>query len=160
MINFVNVNKFCNDDVSLIENYNEAINSKETYVCHHRLEIELDLSVNELIKRKMYYNRPASELIFLTKSEHSRIHTLGKNNPNYGKFGEKNPMYGKSSENFMAPEAIKAKREKHRINSTGRAWMTDGENNYFISSEQIDEYLNKGCYFGCIHRKYTRRKKA
>lgn len=34
------VYKYCKDDPSLIENYDEAINSTEIYDCHHRLETD------------------------------------------------------------------------------------------------------------------------
>lgn len=44
--------------------------------CHHRLEIELNKSVQELKDLNLYFNRPADELIFLTKSEHIRLHNL------------------------------------------------------------------------------------
>lgn len=71
----------CCEDISLIDNYNEAINDKEKmWDCHHRLEIELNKTRSELIKLNLYYNRPATELIFLTRSEHKLLHKdlLGK----------------------------------------------------------------------------------
>ena len=37
------------------------------------------MSRKDLIEIGEYYNRPAAELIFLTKSEHHRLHNLGKN---------------------------------------------------------------------------------
>ena len=30
---------FCCEDISLIENYYEAVNSPEVYACHHKREI-------------------------------------------------------------------------------------------------------------------------
>ncbi len=69
---------YCKDDISLIENYDKAINSNETYDCHHKLEIELNMSPNELKEKDLYFQRPASELIFLTKSEHISLHRRGK----------------------------------------------------------------------------------
>lgn len=86
MINKACVKMFCCEDISLIENYNEAINDKsQTYSIHHRLEIQdgvLVYTKQQLIDCGKYFNRPASELIFLTKSEHSRLHSslhmLGK----------------------------------------------------------------------------------
>ena len=65
---------FCCDDIRLIENYDEAINSNEIYDCHHRLETDKHMSAKELIDNDLYYNRPASELIFLTHREHSHLH--------------------------------------------------------------------------------------
>ena len=70
------VKSFCCEDVSLIENYDKAINSNEMWDCHHRLEIQnnIIISKRDLIKQGLYYNRPASELIFLTKADHRKLH--------------------------------------------------------------------------------------
>ena len=77
MIYLKNVKKFCKDDFSLIENYDKAITDKtQVWDCHHRRETIY--SAKELIDIGEYYNRPACELIFLTKSEHTRLHKLGK----------------------------------------------------------------------------------
>lgn len=79
MIKEKNVKMYCCDDISLIENYNEAINDKEqTWHCHHLNEDKF--SRNELIKLNMYYNRPANELIFLTLYEHNKLHKKFNNN--------------------------------------------------------------------------------
>lgn len=75
------VKRYCNGDISQIENYELAVNDEcHTWHCHHRAEIQPDgtkVSLNELKNRGLYWNRPASELIFLTKSEHSRLHKMG-----------------------------------------------------------------------------------
>ena len=86
------VKQICKDDISLIENYEQAVNDPtQTWECHHRLELTLDgefaHSREELKRLGMYYHRPYFELIFLTLEEHSRIHMKGDNNPNYGKTG-------------------------------------------------------------------------
>ena len=68
---------YCREDISLIENYENAINDKtQTWHCHHRRETIF--SRKDLIEIGEYYNRPACELIFLTKSEHIKLHHLGK----------------------------------------------------------------------------------
>jgi len=78
MINEYCANKFCCEDISLIENYEKAISDKtQTWDLHHRKEEE-GYSRKELKYLGLYYKRPASELIFLTKSEHNRIHHKGK----------------------------------------------------------------------------------
>lgn len=78
MINEFNLRKYCCEDISLIENYNEAVNdTTQIWDCHHRKEIELNKNRQELIDMGLYYNRPASELIFLTHSEHTSLHTKG-----------------------------------------------------------------------------------
>lgn len=68
---------FCCEDISLIENYDKAMNddNEETiWICHHRLGIELNKSGEELEAMGLYWNRPASELLFLTTNEHTRLH--------------------------------------------------------------------------------------
>lgn len=85
MINIGNVYAYCIEDISLIENYEEAISDKENmWLCHHRLEthdedgnwlqLKDHITKKELIERGKYYHVPASELIFLKKREHQRIH--------------------------------------------------------------------------------------
>lgn len=82
------VKSYCCDDVSNIENYDKAVNSPELWHCHHRFEthfsdgtprpINAQLTAAELKALDMYYNRPASELIFVTHKEHTSLHMKGK----------------------------------------------------------------------------------
>lgn len=82
MICIYAVKKFCKEDPSKIENYDKATADKtQTWHCHHRDEIRtlpsgmtVIRSREELIENGRYYNCPANELIFLTKSEHSKLH--------------------------------------------------------------------------------------
>lgn len=79
MINYITVQKYCSEDISLIENFTKAaVDVNETWHIHHRLEISENKSRNQLIEEGLYYKRPASELIFLTKTEHLRLHHLGR----------------------------------------------------------------------------------
>ena len=73
------VKSYCKDDISKIENYDLAkADNFEGWVCHHRLELtpdgEFALSREQLKMHDMYYNRPYYELIFLRRSEHSKLH--------------------------------------------------------------------------------------
>lgn len=80
MINEKCAKNFCCEDLSLIENYELAINdTTQTWECHHRGEILPcgRYTPKDLIKFGLYYSRPASELIFLTKAEHTRLHFKG-----------------------------------------------------------------------------------
>lgn len=66
-------------ELTKIENYDKAVaDETQLWDCHHRLELTLDgefaHSQEDLIRMGMYYNRPYFELIFLTHSEHSRLH--------------------------------------------------------------------------------------
>lgn len=117
---------YCKDDVSLIENYHLAINDKtQMWECHHRLEIDLNVSPQYLKEHDLYLNRPASELIFLTKAEHMSLHHKGRPNSKEqiekmrhtvitnGTFkGKNNPMYGKNAEDYMSRDAVIEKRKK------------------------------------------------
>jgi hypothetical protein len=63
----------------LIENYEKAAaDNFKGWMLHHRLECTLDgefaHSAEELKRLDMYYNRPYYELIYLTNSEHSKLH--------------------------------------------------------------------------------------
>lgn len=66
---------YCRDAIDLIENYTDAATSTERYAVHHRLE-DTGISMVELKASKLYYHRPANELIFLKISEHTRKHSL------------------------------------------------------------------------------------
>ena len=104
MINKQSAKTYCRDDISLIENYENAINDKtQTWHCHHRRETIF--SRKDLIEIGEYYNRPACELIFLTKFEHNRLHKSGKHlsaetrKMSEAKKGDKNPRFGKPAWN-------------------------------------------------------------
>lgn len=73
-----NVQKICSGSLETIENYQEAIKSKNFYHLHHRLETSKGLPRQFLIEHNLYYNRPAEELIFLESGVHSRLHSLCK----------------------------------------------------------------------------------
>ena len=95
-VNVINCNAFCVEDITNIENYKKAVNSEEMYVCHHKLEThtsdgkrrKVDISKGELIALGMYYHRPAQELVFMLKGEHTKLH-------NEHKKGENSTFYGK-----------------------------------------------------------------
>lgn len=81
MINETQLKKYCSEDISKIENYEQAINDKtQTWHCHHRLEIQGQFRNSTALLKKcgLYYNVPASQLIFLTHDEHARLHRLGE----------------------------------------------------------------------------------
>ena len=88
-----NFEKYCKDYEN-IENYHKA--KADDFVgwnCHHRLETHnsdgkrraVYITASELQALGMYYGRPASELIFLTSSEHKQLHMKGEHHSMYGK---------------------------------------------------------------------------
>ena len=93
MINIKNAEQYCSEDISKIENYAQAVaDTTQMWHCHHHLEIQGQFRNSTALLKKcgLYYHVPASQLIFLTKSEHTRLHNIGKPS-----CGEKNPMFGK-----------------------------------------------------------------
>lgn len=154
MINFKCANKYCRDDISLIENYKLALNdTSQTWDIHHRLESDLGLSADELMKQNRYLNVPANELIFLTHSDHMKLHNHGENSYWYGKRGKETSMYGKNSEDYMSEEAIKEKRKKQSIAGKKRyedleerkkqSERMKGENNPMYNKKHREESKQK-----------------
>lgn len=154
--------KYCCDELSQIENYMIAKKSKERWDCHHRLETHnsdgekrtVQITKKELIFLDCFYNRPASELIFLKADEHTRLHKIGThitekqkeaiskaNRENVKtrcglemrkklsearkKFkGEKNPFYNKKH----TEETRKRLSENHKGICKGKHWFNNGKN--------------------------------
>ena len=159
--------RYCKDYEN-IENYEKAKADKFIgWHCHHRLETHnsdgerrlVDITPDELKALGMYYHRPASEFIFLSKGQHNSLHkkgntnTLGKHHSEETKkkmslakkgmyIGEKNPFYGKThSEETRRrlSEAAKnmSKETKKKIcaaqigntNVRGTRWFNNGKIN-------------------------------
>ena len=80
MIKVKNIKQYCCEDISNIENYEQAKNSHEIWDCHHRAEVLPcgNFSREDLKKFGLYWNRPADELIFMTHAQHAKIHSTGK----------------------------------------------------------------------------------
>lgn len=95
MICITTVKTFCKE-FSKIENYEMAMADTKTWECHHRLELDgiTTLSKAELIGLGLYYDRPAQELIFLTKADHRRLHANWKKNHFFVEKGRKPWNYG------------------------------------------------------------------
>ena len=73
-----NWNAFCSEPLELVENYQQALaDDFEDWCIHHRLEIQPNgtrFSRQELKSNGLYYGRPASELVFMRRGEHNRLH--------------------------------------------------------------------------------------
>ena len=84
--------RYCSEDISLIENYREAISDQaKMWDIHHRRECDSDgrtlFTHKQLKEMNLYFNRPASELIFVTRSMHWKLHREQMRNS--GKIGAK-----------------------------------------------------------------------
>lgn len=124
MICLNNVKQYCKEYWK-IENYQEAVNDTEqAWCCHHRFEIDHNMSALELQALGFYFNRPFYELIFLTPLEHKRLHNTGENNP----------MYGKEAPNKGKHHTEEAKQK-----------MRDTHTKILISAEELyDLYIVQG----------------
>lgn len=79
MINEISAKRFCSEDISLIENYHQAIADKnKVWDIHHRRECDSEgrtlFTRKQMVENNLYYKRPASELIFVTRSMHWKLH--------------------------------------------------------------------------------------
>ena len=79
MIKESNAKKYCCEDISLIENYHQVIcDPYEKWDIHHRRECDSEgrtlFTYKQLKEMNLYFNRPASELMFVTRSMHSKMH--------------------------------------------------------------------------------------
>lgn len=179
MINFIGVSKFCCDDICLIENYHEAINDlNQTWDCHHKKEIELNLSVQELKDIGRYYNVPASELIFLTKSEHIKLHSTQRWNdlcfrkqcterlveankrPEVRKHKSESkkgiPNTDKHNKNiskgkqklYSDPKNRQKQSEALMGKNKNKHHLTNGIDHVFVKSEMVNYYLERGYHLG------------
>lgn len=86
MISVRNAQMFCAEPIEWIENYDKAMaDQTQVWHCHHVWETMLGYSKEELIEMNEYYGIPACNLIFLTPSEHTKIHSKGENHPMFGR---------------------------------------------------------------------------
>ena len=79
MINEFYAKRYCSEDIALIDNYQEAISDEEKmWDIHHRRECDENgrtlFTKKQLKEMGLYFNRPASELIFVTRSMHWKLH--------------------------------------------------------------------------------------
>ena len=76
---------YCSEDIALIENYHEAITDEEKmWDIHHRRECDSEgrtlFTKKQLIDMGLYFKRPASELMFVTRSLHLKLHREQREN--------------------------------------------------------------------------------
>lgn len=67
-----NAGSYCKDPIEKIEGYERAMNEPGRFILHHRLE-DRGYTKQQLLSMHMYYNRQASELIFISQSEYMRL---------------------------------------------------------------------------------------
>ena len=76
MVNVRHAEKYCCEDISLIENYNKAVASNEKWDVHHKLG--LWFKKQWLIDNGFYYDQRSEMLVFIKHDEHRILHHTGK----------------------------------------------------------------------------------
>ena len=178
MINEYRVEKFCCEDIRNIENYEKAIaDTTQMWHCHHRRECVdgVFTSRKDLIANGLYYNRPANELIFLTRTAHRSLHckdpnvwmklikgrdrleTKQKIRESLNRPDVKKKI-SESTKRALNDPAIKQKHldamrrpeyiQKQRNAKLGKRWYTDG-----VHCKLAFECPGEGWHFGKIHHK-------
>ena len=124
MISKRSAKAFCREDISLIENYDKAVSdTTRMWHCHHRRETIF--SKSDLIEIGEYYNRPACELIFLTPTDHHRLHNLGKPSGMKGKHLSEDTRK-KMSESHKSKHHSEESRKKISDTLKGKNSWTNG----------------------------------
>lgn len=158
MISEYYATKYCSEDISLIENYDKAIaDTVNVWHCHHRGEILPcgRFSPNDLKKFGLYYARPASELVFLTISEHFILHNKGikryliseitRQRMSESKKGENHPNFGKHWSGMSGKRH--SDETKYRISEANKGRNFSDEHRKNLSNAM------KGKHFSEEHKK-------
>lgn len=114
----------------MIENYDKAIaDETQTWDCHHRLEIQGQFRNSAKLMKQcgMYYHIPASQLIFLTHSEHISLHNVGRTTSADTKIKMSLSSIGKNKGKVRSDAFKKSLSEKFK----NRKWFTNGIVNHF-----------------------------
>ena len=171
---------YCSEPLDKIERYEEALAEDFAGWCiHHQLEIQQDgasVSAQELIDKGLYYDRPASELVFMRFGEHSALHRTGKHHSaearkkmSESKKGENNPFFGKHRSAETCKKLSEANKGKHLSEETRKKLSEShrGENHPLFGKhrsaetrQKISESLSgeKNPLFGKRHSEETRLK--
>ena len=130
--------RFCKEPEN-IENYQKAkTDNFKGWHCHHRLETHnsdgerrlVDITVAELQALDMYYNRPSSELIFLTESEHNSLHKPSEESKKKMSEARKGKHLGKDNSFYGKHHSEESKKRMSEANK-GRHWYNNGKENRF-----------------------------
>lgn len=105
-----------------VENYEKAIEDVEQlWELHHRREIDENKSMQQLIDEGKYFDVAPEELIFLTRSEHRKLHNEGK----------------------IASEAVRKKISERAKQRTGESNSMFGKHHSEAAKKEISEALLK-----------------
>lgn len=128
MINIRNAKQYCCEDISQIENYELAMSDNiQTWHCHHRAEVLPcgTFTQDDLKKHGLFFKVPASQLIFLTNSDHIRLHSKNisegtRRKMSEAKSGENHPFFGKKMSDETRMKISEAQKGKVLSDETKR----------------------------------------
>ena len=146
MINEYYAKLFCKEDISKIKNYDKAIaDTTQVWHCHHMTETWWHCSKKELIENECYYHRKACELIFLTPTEHKRLHMKGVTLSEETRRKMSESQKGHTVNEDTRKKMSEAKKG-HTLNEETRKKMSEamkGEHNPFYGKTHNDETRKK-----------------
>ena len=134
---------YCKDNISLIENYEQAVNDPiNKWVVHHRRETIY--SMEGLKEIGEYYHRPAIELIFMLKEEHTRFHHIGKNHSEKAKKKMSESHIGKHHSEKAKKKISEYRIGKHLSDETKKKISNAQIGNHNKPTKQILQYTKDG----------------
>ena len=117
--------KYCKDYTN-IENYeNAAADNFVGWCCHHRKGV--DITTEKLIALGIYYDRPAEELIFLTRSEHGALHNKGKKGKHFSEETKKKMSEAKKGKHFSEETKKKMSEAKKNMSEETKKKMSEAK---------------------------------
>lgn len=148
MIHEQNANAFCGEDISNIENYEQAADDKtQTWDCHHRAEVLPcgRFGVDDLKKFGLYFHRPASELVFLTRADHLSLHFTGcrRSGETRAKISETRKERIASGEIAVDTSACHTQESSAKISAKAKERYKDRENHPMYGRRQSEESRRK-----------------
>lgn len=165
------VKNYCSEPLDHIENYYLASTDQtQTWHCHHKLEISLQLSKKELIEQNLYFDRPANELIFMTSQEHNALHHIqpsyraalkGKSKSQETRARISTAMKGKPKSQETRAKLSAAMKEvsnrpevKAKISAAAKdcIGINNGVTNKRVKPDELNNYLTNGWVYGMIKK--------
>ena len=132
-----------------IENYEKALaDNFKGWECHHRLETHtsdgerraVDITVDELQALGMYRYRPASELIFLTTSEHRKLHKCSEET-------KKKMSEAKKNMSEETKKKMSEAKKGHTVSEETRKKMSEAKKNMSEENKNKISEAYKGCHW-------------
>ena len=116
---------------------------------HHRKEITENKSREELIEENQYFNVSPDDLIFLTASEHIRMHNKGSKKPHSQQTKNKmrkahKPLSNDTKEKMSEAKKHKTKTDEHKAN-IGKSMK--GNKKRAVFQFDSDKHFFLGVYF-------------